>query len=128
VAADNDLSPLERVQSMFGSRGDGVSYQTKRALIEAGEGPPGIPAPGAPVQGVTAPAPITPAAIPAPVPIGGPSPSQELLERVRSQGAARGQENLRRILEQRAREVPKPEEPAPPAGGLYAPGMTGTRG
>lgn len=117
MPSPDSQSPLERVQALFGVRTDGASYQTKRALIEEGEGMPSIPAPGAPITALPAPAGPT-TQIPTPAPIGGPSPSQELLDRVRAQGALRGQESLRRIMEQRSREVPAPVQPIPLQGGL----------
>lgn len=104
--ADELLSPLQRVQAMFGVRNDGASYQTKRALQAEGEGTP---------------APIEPALIPVyqPMPgMGGSSPSPELLDRVRKQQELRGVDSLKRIMEQRDRQ-PAPEPDVPPAGGIY---------
>jgi hypothetical protein len=66
-------------------RSDGVSLKTKRALIEHGELEPAA----------------APPAAPAVAPVGGPSPSAELLERVRLQQEARSRESLRLLMEKR---------------------------
>lgn len=99
----DSLEPLQRIQGLFGIRNDGASYQTKRALQAAGEGLPPTPIP--------APAPAADGGI------GGPAPSPELLERVRKAQELRGQESLRRIMEQRARQYPPAAPDLPPAGG-----------
>lgn len=104
--ADELLSPLQRVQAMFGVRNDGATYQTKRALLEAGEGTPAVE-------------PVIPAMTPAYAPtVGGSSPSPELLDRVRKQQEQRGVDSLKRIMEQRDRQ-PVPEPDAPLTGGIY---------
>lgn len=72
--------------SKFLGGGDGISFQTKRALLENAVLEPERPAI---------------AAAPAPQAVGGPSPSAELLERVRANDEARAQESLRRIMEKR---------------------------
>ena len=112
--ADELLSPLQRVQAMFGVRNDGASYQTKRALMEAGEGDPALTAPIVPT--------VVPALTPtyqSPQGVGGPSPSPELLERVRKQQEIRGADSLKRIMEQRNRQYTAPEPDLPPSGGIY---------
>lgn len=102
----DSIEALQRIQALFGIRGDGVSYQTKRALQAEGEGTPPTTIPSAaPLPGVGA-------------GIGGPAPSPELLERVRKAQELRGQESLRRIMEQRARDYPTAAPDVPPAGGL----------
>lgn len=111
--ADELLSPLQRVQAMFGVRGDGASYQTKRALQAEGEGTPSTAAPIVP--------PVVPALTPAYQPmqgVGGPSASPELLERVRKQQELRGADSLKRIMEQRDRQF-TPEPDVAPTGGIY---------
>lgn len=109
--ADEILSPLQRVQAMFGVRNDGASYQTKRALQAEGE--------GAPATSIVPP--VVPALTPAYGPtqgVGGPSPSPELLDRVRKQQEQRGADSLRKIMEQRARQYPTPAPDVPPSGGF----------
>jgi hypothetical protein len=104
----DELSPLERVQSMLGTRSSGVSYQSTVGIrtLDA-EDAPAVP---------TAVPSITPS-VPA---IGGAAPSPELLNRVRKQQEQRGAESLRRIMEQRDRQFPTPPEPdVPLQGGRY---------
>lgn len=116
--ADELLSPLQRVQAMFGVRNDGATYQTKRALLEAGEGTPATAEP------VVEPLPDLSGLVRRNEPQGnfrsplGPAPSSELLERVRKQQELRGAESLKRITEQRDRQ-PAPEPDVPPTGGIY---------
>jgi hypothetical protein len=89
-----DLSTLKRVQSLFGVRSTGISGQTARALAEHGEG--SVPSP-------TAPLPVGAA----PLPVAGPQPSQELLDRVKAEQERRAKESFKRIMEQRQKEFPQ---------------------
>lgn len=104
-----DLSPLERIQHLFGVRSSGISYQSE-AGIRA------LDAEDTPVAPTMAPPMVAPAPTPQPA-IGGAAPSPELLERVRKQQEQRGAESLRRILEQRARQFPTAPEPDVPLQG-----------
>jgi hypothetical protein len=78
------VGPLDRIRAVF-APGDGVSIQTKRALVEHGV----LPAP----EPIAAPA--------APMGVGGPAPSPELLDRVRKAQEARSAESFKRLMEQR---------------------------
>ena len=83
-------SALQRIQGLFGVRGDGISGQTKRALIEEGvietQGTAVVPVDAAPM-------------------VAGPQPSQELLDRVRKQEEQRASESFKRLMEQRRRQL-----------------------
>jgi hypothetical protein len=83
---------LERIQGLFGIRGDGISYQTKRALLNEGE--------LAPTPAVPAAAPIEPTQG-----IGGPSLDPATLQRIQAAQRAQGDANLRRLMEQRAKLI-----------------------
>jgi hypothetical protein len=86
-----DVSALQRIQQFFGVRSTGISGQTTRSLIEHGElTPPGPP--------------TTVPAEPSSLPVAGPQPSQELLNRVQADRERRAAESLKRVMEQRQRE------------------------
>jgi hypothetical protein len=89
-----DLNALQRIQSLFGVRSTGISGQTARALSEHGEGSVPSPTPPLPVGAQ-------------PLPIAGPQPSQELLDRVKTEQARRAEESFKRIMEQRQKEFPR---------------------
>ncbi len=84
------------------AQGDGVSFQTKRAMLENGVIPVDQPA---------APAPAAPA-------YGGPSPSADLQARVRAAQAARAAAALQRLLAERA-ALAAPDEDRPLRGGRF---------
>lgn len=87
------LSPLQRVQQMFGVGGDGASFQTKRALQAEGEGDPTPPpAPVAPIE-------------PAYQGQGGGNVDAATLQRIQAVKQAESQRRLQQILEQRQKLI-----------------------
>lgn len=95
--------PLDTLAQALGTS-DGISFQTKRALMENGLL---VPTPAPTVEQVTEPV------------VGGPSPSSELLERVRQQQELRAQQSLQAIMEKRRRALQPPLEDRPLTGGNF---------
>ena len=83
---------------------DGVSFQTKRGLMENGLL---VPTTAPTVEQVTE------------TGVGGPSPSHELLDRVRQQQELRAQQSLQAIMEKRRRALQPPLEDRPLTGGSF---------
>lgn len=81
----DELSIAERYRRLMGGS-DGVSFRSKRALIEAGELVPEVKA--IPEQNYG---------------VGGPSPSAELKARVEAERKRKGEESFQRMMEQRRR-------------------------